>query len=219
MKEYKKNENNKKRFEKFSNIQMNDQDDREVLTRIVQSINNRNSKKNTKRIYFPIFAAVVVLLLGFVMWQSEDIWLSSEKPPVLYNEIKGLDEFPYEVKLPSYLPFEAKEVWVRQEPLTKYNEEEPFAYAVVITYRGGTDLETLSIYIDDMGDANEQDGKVLNTFSNGIPYLYEFNGVMQMLLWNDEGLQYIISTPTNEFQNEQYSVEELELIAESFVDF
>ncbi|TYS69038.1 hypothetical protein FZC76_08920 [Sutcliffiella horikoshii] len=140
--------------------------------------------------------------------------------PIVHN-LKGIEEFPYDFKLPTYLPYDVKEV--RVYDYIQIIEELPerladaktndFALSIGI---GGYSEELIFI---EMTPPNNRNSNHLSAeqivLSGGREGLYSYVNNKQTLTLNDEGLNYSIIVFTHQEGKELYSQEELIKVANS----
>ncbi|MEA3320905.1 MAG: hypothetical protein U9Q88_12935 [Bacillota bacterium] len=141
--------------------------------------------------------------------------------PIVHS-LKGIEEFPYDFKLPTYLPYDVKEV--RIYDYIQIIEELPerladaktndFALSIGI---GGYSEEL--IFIEMTPTLNNRNSSHSNleqiALSGGREGYYSYVNNRQTLSLNDEGLNYNIIVFTHQEGNELYSQEELIKIANS----
>ncbi|MET3683414.1 hypothetical protein ABID56_001509 [Alkalibacillus flavidus] len=143
----------------------------------------------------------------------------------LYSEsIEGIDEFPYEFKLPTHMPYEVERVKVvhydqRTEELPEtISELEPMDFNLEISLRGTSEEIILTRIEPESGSKTGSNEQQLE-LSNGKEAKYFYNGSSQVVTWNDSGLSYDIIVHLPKQNNELYSIEELIEIADSFAPF
>ncbi|MDQ0350947.1 hypothetical protein J2R98_000750 [Alkalibacillus filiformis] len=148
----------------------------------------------------------------------------NDEHPYAQN-IEGIDDFPYEFKLPTHMPYEVERVKLfhydqRTEELPeKSSELEPLDFNLEISLLGTSEEEIVITQIEpELGNRTGSNEQQLE-LSNGTEAKYFYNGSSQILTWNDSGLSYDIIVYLPEQDNELYSVEELIKIANSFATY
>lgn len=146
---------------------------------------------------------------------------TQENNPLLHDQLENVKDFPHDIKLPTFLPFVTTEAWAVVEP-RGFDPSNPHGYNLEIRYKGEEKLEALILEINDMTkiDVVRAANKKEVNLSNEIPAIYSFNGMVQMLFWNDADLFYEITLPVDEnAQEEIYPLEDIIKIADSFINF
>ncbi|WP_411953401.1 hypothetical protein ACKXGF_08795 [Alkalibacillus sp. S2W] len=143
------------------------------------------------------------------------------------QSIEGIDDFPYEFKLPTHMPYEVERVKLfhydqRTEELPKKIDDlKPLDFSLEVSLRGTSKEELVLTHIEpkkEFGNkigSNEQQLEL----SNGTEAKYFYNGSSQILTWNDSGFSYDIIVYLPEQDQELYSVEDLIKIANSFAPY
>jgi hypothetical protein len=147
----------------------------------------------------------------------------------LVHEIEGIEEFPYDFKLPTYFPFEVGEVklfdyYKKKETLPKKLEEVKgmdFKLEISFLSKDKTELMIIRIHpemkLENKSGQNEEQIQL----SDGAEAEYYFNGNSQIVTWNDSKLNYSILVPLSKDQvgKEIYRREELIKVADSLMEY
>lgn len=137
------------------------------------------------------------------------------------EEIKGIQEFPHDFKMPAYMPFEVKETTLFSYQDGKDLGRTDSHYSVEISFKGSAEHDSIiigvmpEIVLENSTGAEEKQIQL----SDGTKAEYYYNEATQIVTWNESGLNYNITVYLNNRGKEQYSQEELIKIADSLEPF
>lgn len=133
------------------------------------------------------------------------------------EEIKGIQEFPHDFKLPAYMPFEVKETTLFNYNDGSYLGRTDGHYSAEISFIGSAEHDWIvigvmpEISLENSTGAEEKQIQL----SDGTEAEYYYNGATQIVTWNESGHNYNITVYLKDHGQEQYSQEELIKIADS----
>ncbi|MGD6872144.1 hypothetical protein ACQCU1_08110 [Sutcliffiella horikoshii] len=139
----------------------------------------------------------------------------------IVDSLEGVEEFPYDLKLPTYLPYDVKEVRVYDyiQIIEKLPEKladaktNDFTLSVGI---GGYSEELIFIEMTPPNNGNSNHSNLEKiVLSGGRVGSYSYANNRQTLSLNDEGMNYNIIVFTHQEGKELYSQEELIKVANS----
>lgn len=193
-------------------IQLTDDEKQDLLIGINEKITVANTQSKglfNKTIAFAltgIAVALFIILVPLLSPGSNNLGQDPEPQAILPDNYSDVDDMPFDLSLPSYLPFEPESSTIqvsRQDTLVGTYHE------ALLFYRGNN-----SSYIEI--DVNNREGKQEVVRSEKIEtdkhsYEYTNNGTVQNLYFEASGLKYTITSDTNA------SKDELIKTADSFV--
>ncbi|QFT87403.1 hypothetical protein FIU87_01950 [Bacillus sp. THAF10] len=143
--------------------------------------------------------------------------------PIVHN-LKGVEEFPYDFKLPTYLPYDVKEVRVYdyiqmiEELPERLSDAKANDFALSIGI-GGYSEELIFIEMTPSLNNRSSNHSTVEQIelSDGREGLYSYVKNKQTLSLNEEGFNYTIIVFTHQEGKELYSQEELIKVANSLV--
>ena len=145
----------------------------------------------------------------------------------LVQNIEEIEDFPYDFKLPTHMPYKVEEVKLfhynkRIDKLPeKLEDAKPMDFNLEVAFRGELEEELIiigikpKIELENSSGANEQQIKL----SNSSEAEYYYNGSSQIVTWNDDSLNYNILVYLPEKDKELYSLDELIKVADSLAPY
>ncbi|WP_343783781.1 hypothetical protein [Alkalibacillus silvisoli] len=125
------------------------------------------------------------------------------------------EEVPFDFKMPTSLPFEAEETFIRKMGIDESEETSPDRYVLIAGFQGNdSEEEHLIVGVQNEGEVEDTQGLTEEqvTLSDGKEAQYFYDESSQVLLWDEADLTYQVSVSTGD----EYSVEELIDVADSF---
>lgn len=218
--------------------------DEESIRVMETKIRNGHEKRRNKKlnlIFIASIPALLALLFAFIIWapfSNNALYEDYQKfvAGEIISEEHQWDHFEREIKLPTYIPFDVDGVilnTIQRGPmelmdgeLVYLEEGNPEYQEINIRYLKEGEM-ALEIYQTDTKLISLENttfspaGEVIKIRSNLEGY-YSYNGAVQMLYWQENGVFYHMSLSKQEHSNNEqkdppFPIEELINIAQSFL--
>ncbi|MDV2581400.1 hypothetical protein [Alkalibacillus haloalkaliphilus] len=132
------------------------------------------------------------------------------------EKAEGYDEeAPFDFKLPTSLPFEVDETYIRKMGEDESAGASTDRYVLIAGFQGNdSEADHLIVGVQNEGEVEDTQGLTEEqvTLSDGKEAQYFYDESSQVLLWDEDDLTYQVSVS----MGDEYSVEELIDVADSF---
>ncbi|WP_017186124.1 hypothetical protein [Alkalibacillus haloalkaliphilus] len=125
------------------------------------------------------------------------------------------EEAPFDFKVPTSLPFEVEETYIRKMGEDESADASTDRYVLIVGFQGN-DSQADHLIVGVQNEGDEEDTQDLTeeqvSLSDGKEAQYFYDESLQVLVWDEDELTYQVSVSTGD----EYSVEELIDVADSF---